>query len=507
MTDAAARETELKFLVDPGAAGALFDALPPGTDKAARTLVSTYFDTDDQALRRAGFSLRLREGVQTVKSLAPLEGVFGRGEWEAPAAGDAPDPDFVAGTPAGAFLGEAAPSPRFRIQVSRRVRLVERGGASIEAALDQGAVEAGAHGGGLCELELELRSGPTAALFDLARDLARIAPMTLAFASKADRGFALLDGLAPAPRAPAPAPVLTEAMSAGAAFQAVGRAGLAALAANAESLRVRPGPEGVHQARVAARRLRSALSLFRPVAGDAGRAAVADELKWLARELDAARNLDVFIGEVWAPQARRGVAAPEDRAGLAAFGRALLAAQTRAYVQVAEAVSSARFRALLLEAAAWLEVGPWTAAAAPSAAERDAPAAVFAAQALTRRRDAVVRRGRDLAGLDAEARHRLRIAAKKLRYAAEDFAGLFPSHPKRRRRFVAAVKAVQDALGAANDLAFSAGLAQGVALEGGEVEAAFAAGRLAGAKAGDEPRLLAAAQAACDALAKAEPFW
>ncbi len=64
MTDAAARETELKFLVDPGAAGALFDALPPGTDKAARTLVSTYFDTDDQALRRAGFSLRLREGAR-----------------------------------------------------------------------------------------------------------------------------------------------------------------------------------------------------------------------------------------------------------------------------------------------------------------------------------------------------------------------------------------------------------------------------------------------------------
>jgi CHAD domain-containing protein len=68
------------------------------------------------------------------------------------------------------------------------------------------------------------------------------------------------------------------------------------------------------------------------------------------------------------------------------------------------------------------------------------------------RRDARVRkRGRDVPTATPEARHRVRIAAKKLRYAAEFFASLYPA--KRVARYVAALQDLQDILGALNDAA------------------------------------------------------
>ena len=83
------------------------------------------------------------------------------------------------------------------------------------------------------------------------------------------------------------------------------------------------------------------------------------------------------------------------------------------------------------------------------------PTREFAAAALNRFRRKVKKEGRDLADADDEARHEVRKDAKKLRYAAEFFASLFERKRERRRykRFVAALEALQDELGALNDLA------------------------------------------------------
>lgn len=65
------------------------------------------------------------------------------------------------------------------------------------------------------------------------------------------------------------------------------------------------------------------------------------------------------------------------------------------------------------------------------------------------------RRGRHLDDLDPEERHRVRIAAKKLRYGAEFFAPLFPGKKagKRHGAFGKALSDLQDHLGALNDIA------------------------------------------------------
>ena len=64
------------------------------------------------------------------------------------------------------------------------------------------------------------------------------------------------------------------------------------------------------------------------------------------------------------------------------------------------------------------------------------------------------KRGRGLKHLDPHTRHRARIAAKKLRYGAEFFAGLYHKKKARRRqeKFGDALSDLQDHLGALNDL-------------------------------------------------------
>jgi CHAD domain-containing protein len=57
--------------------------------------------------------------------------------------------------------------------------------------------------------------------------------------------------------------------------------------------------------------------------------------------------------------------------------------------------------------------------------------------------------------LDSRSRHKLRIQAKKVRYASEFFAGLFPGKKalKRREKFLSGLESVQDCLGDLNDIA------------------------------------------------------
>ncbi|CAN5326785.1 inorganic triphosphatase [soil metagenome] len=511
-------EIELKFLIAPEASTEILAQLEG--QEAVRQLDATYFDTVDHALRKAGFGLRIRDGEngrkQTLKS-ASSGGVFARGEWESAVVGPEPDRELLAKTPAAKVINGDALTPVFATNVRRVTRLIQRDGATIEAALDLGELLANERRAGVSELELELKTGSARVLFDLARDIAAHAPLRLSLVSKAERGYALALDEADGPRPDSP---LDPEATTAEALQALGRAALCRLCATAESLRVRPGPERVHKLRVAARRFRALLSTFKGLAADPAARHVKAELKWLADELGAARNLDVFVADVWRPAAERqtqaGQAAenpsePDDAAqvearALAAFGKALLAAQTEAYAQAEAAVDSARFRALAIDAAAWLEAGAWTTDPRLEKT-RDRAAADFAVQALEKRRRRIRKDGRDLAVLGHEARHELRIRGKKLRYAVEDLGGLFPDHPKRLERFIEATKALQDSLGGLNDLAVREALAREVAMSSEDSEAAFAAGRPTAAGGEREAELLVEAQGAYVTFAEAKRFW
>jgi inorganic triphosphatase YgiF len=486
----AAREIELKFLCAPADLGAVLAAAPAGQDEV-RELISVYFDTPDRRLEKAGVSLRVRQSQgHRVLTMKRGDGLA-REEYEAPLEGEAPPTELAPLREVLSQAQAAALAPAFDVRVTRRQRLVRFEGAEIELALDQGEVCGGRRTAPICEVELELKRGDPTALFALARQLARAAPLHLSFDTKSARGQALVAGEAVAARRGRVR--FARDATAAEAFQAIARDALGAIATHAAALRDEPGPEAVHGLRVAARRLRSALATFRPVVQDDVRAAIKAELRWLAGALDEARDLDVFAAAV---AAAAGTVEPPP-AGLAALSASLAAACAAARRRAAESVSCTRFRLLMIETAAWVETGAWLSR--PAAGE---PARRFAARALTARRRKLLEAGRKLVSVDAERRHALRIQAKTLRYAAEGFADLFGR--KAAARYAVRAEALQSALGALNDIAAAEALVAGLDLTR---EAAFAAGELAGLRAAKTPKLLAKAAKALKRLEDAEPFW
>jgi inorganic triphosphatase YgiF len=486
-----AQEIELKFLCSPEDLGRILAAAPAGQDDCAE-LISVYFDTPELDLQKAGASLRVRESKgQRVQTLKRGDGLA-REEHETPIASDAPDPSLG---PLPELLPDGAASelrPAFHVRVTRHQRLVRFDGAEIEVALDQGEVRGGRRVSPICELELELKSGAPRALFGLARELSRAAPIYLSFATKSQRGQALVAGRPMHAQRRVRFAIAPDATVA-AIFQAIARSSLESIAANAELLRQRADAEAVHQLRVAARTLRSALSTFKSVVADKDFERIKGELRWIAKACDEARNLDVFADETLAPAARSAPALP----GLAPLNDALAAARERARADVAQAVASARFRDLLIEVTGWVDTGEWLAGAAASQ-----PGKAFAAQALQRRRRKLLKDGKRLPQLDDHERHRVRIDAKKLRYAAEGFQGLFGR--KAVSRFIDRLKTLQDELGALNDMVTAEHLFAHRALA---PDAAFAAGELVGKKSVEKTRRIARAAKALERLAEVEPFW
>lgn len=481
------QEIELKLETTPGAARALLASpLLPGPPTVALQR-SAYFDTPGQDLRAAGLSLRIRERdgrrIQTVKAGgSAAAGLFARPEWEQPVADDRPVIDDT--TPVRALLGAKARdlAPAFEVHVERLIWNVERNGSAIELVLDRGEVVAAGRNAPVCEIELELKSGNPADLFEVARSIDAVAPVRPGVLGKAERGYRLLGPVARAVKA---APVdLSAEMDAATAFRQIAAACLTQFRLN-EGLIERSNGESVHQARVGLRRLRTALSIFRPMLEDDVHGRLQEETRWLAMVLGPVRDLDVMI--------LRDELDDETRAKLRQ-------ARERACDEALSALASPRARALMLDLSEWLVCGAWLTL--PAGKElRAEPVRDFSAAALDRLRRKVKKGGADLAGLGDDQRHEVRKDAKKLRYAAEFFAGLFDHGQRKRRakRFITALAALQDRLGELNDLAIEGAVLAQNGLEGGRGTETDIAGR--------KRALLEAAADAHDAFIDTKRFW
>ena len=429
-------------------------------------LVTRYYDTPERSLEQAGLTLRIRAAggrfIQTVKAGSGQIGLFDRAEWESVVPSDAPDPAAWAGTAAAPILGETGDGlqPLFTTVIMRRVHPLDYGQSRILVTLDEGRVESAGGDATLTELELELERGEVADLFAFAQALSETVPLRLGVLSKSARGFAALDGKAPAPVKAEPVSLSPEA-DAGTVFRGVARACLRHLRLNETAFLEGPrNPSALHQMRVALRRLRSALSLFAPLFEDDSRAAaLGDEIKRVTEPFGTARNLDVFLHDTLPALAEHN---PDDPA-LAGLEDRAKAERERAYAAVLEILESPQWRSLLLDLAGWIEAGAWTG---QDAARQDGRH--FAAGILDEARRRLKKRGRGLRHLDAHTRHRARISAKKLRYGAEFFADLFPKPKamKRQKAFGDALADLQDHLGALNDIETARTLPLGIA--GGE---------------------------------------
>jgi CHAD domain-containing protein len=204
-------------------------------------------------------------------------------------------------------------------------------------------------------------------------------------------------------------------------------------------------PEAVHQMRVGVRRLKSALSLFKRVLPFPG--VLCDELDWLWEKLAQARDWEVLSGSSLADLDSGDGQAVDTQA----LQRAVARIARKKRQQAATAVRSVRYRRLMGALSGWLK------AAASSGGNSELenstlnlPLKRFAKDALKDQRGRLKRRGKKLIRANPQTRHRLRVAAKKVRYANEFFRSLYSS--RQMKVYINALSALQDELGWLNDM-------------------------------------------------------
>ncbi|MCA8908024.1 MAG: CHAD domain-containing protein [Rhodospirillaceae bacterium] len=424
-------------------------------------LESTYHDMPGGLLKGRMATLRLRRVgrrcIQTLKSGDPADPVH-RGEWETGVAGFAyeldafTDPaarDGLAGVEAAALV------PILTTRVLRRVKVLEipdnpatgDGAAVIEAALDQGTIEAGGTSQPISEIELELKRGDPAALFTIARALVAAAPLRVETLSKAARGWSLADD-APPGWSKAEKTAVRAKATVDEAFSVIVVDCVRHWVANQAAAADGRHPEGVHQMRVALRRLRSAVQVFRDVLAPERYETLAEESKWLADELGDARDWDVFDEELLAP-VRAGLGDDADLAQLSGHvDRFRSAGGDRARA----AIASGRAAGLLVDLWHWIEQKGWRGEAdGEQRAVLDGRIVGFADRLLDAAHRRAMKAGKGFRKLSPAGRHKVRIRMKRLRYLSEFFAELYPA--KRTKGYLKAMEALQSALGHLNDVA------------------------------------------------------
>jgi inorganic triphosphatase YgiF len=468
-------EIELKLLLDPADVAA-FRRHPLLKRHAiakprVQQLTSIYFDTPDLHFRRHDAALRVRRvdrrWIQTLKGGGQVvAGLHQRDEWESRVG--SPHPDLAAlrdlvGHAAAWAKTLAAPElaerlvPIFVTKFRRTVWLLQLAhGATVELALDQGEVTHDTTRTPISEIELELKSGDSSELFDLALQLQDVVPLRVSNISKAERGYAQY--------APQPLAVvkrasieLSSTISVGEGLQIIVGNCLTHVQGNETGVEHGVDPESVHEMRVGLRRLNSALRLFAGVAPCP--AELLAELAWLATTLGAARDWEVFAGSTLAAVA----GACPDEPELALLQQAALTVAQGVRSEAAVAVGSERYARLLLAVCGWAYGARRRALLAEhERAALAAPLAKFAAQMLMLYHGKLTKRCKRLQEESPQERHRARIAAKKFRYATEFFQSLYPV--KRVRPFIDALSTLQDALGWLNDAAVAGNLLRQLAL-------------------------------------------
>lgn len=472
----------------------------------ARHLLSIYFDTPDLALRQQRVALRVRRvgqrWVQTVKGGGEVQGgLHRRGEWEDPVAH--PQPDLTKIQTPELLTLFSSPQVRDRLQAlfstefKRTAWLLQwDNGDEVELALDQGEVRSGECGRQISEVELELKNGHPARLYQVALELQQSIPLRLENVSKAERGYNLCHPVPP-PVVKAVMPKIGAETSVAQAFQAIAWNCIGHWTANQEGVLAADEPEFIHQMRVALRRLRSALPLFKSAIPRESHAAIGAELKWLANELGPARNWDVFVSQTLPPVLAQF---PDDES-LERLRQAAVQAQVGARENARRALLSPRYDRLLLTLGAWLLADGWHAQASEAHKQRlSEPVPELARRMLGKRHKTVHCHGPRLAEMPPEERHQVRIAVKKLRYATEFFSSLYPA--RLSRPYLDAMSALQDELGVLNDVATTRALL--AELESAHVRAV---GIVAGWCGRGLSQHLASLDKAWQAFCACRPFW
>jgi len=366
---------------------------------------------------------------------------------------------FVTADPALAGGGESLRDPVFRSEIRRTRRRVSLGHATEVEIVFEGVLIAGEVREPVSELGIALLGGSREPLYRLALDLHAMSPLTILVESRAERGSRLRAGASPRP-VKAQAPVLDAGSTLHDAVRRIFGVVLAQILANQAVLQG-GDPEGVHQMRVAVRRLRSALGLLARYLEPHAAARYGALAAELGRVLGVARDWGVFLQETL-PNAAAAGQAPL----LAPLWAAAEAQLQRTQEGAERAVADPAFTGLALALFAWVEGSAWAPAGRRKKPWLEQPIIVLAPAMLDRLARSVARRGKHVGDDDPEALHQLRKSLKRLRYGVEFLGSLYPL--ARVRRFLRACGALLEALGAINDMESAGNLAEQAVERGGQ---------------------------------------
>ena len=452
------QETELKFVGTEDAMASLRQSgelLELAGTRRARTMVrrAVYFDSADHLLRKAGYVLRVRnEGnsySQTLKRLGSGE-LATRPEFKSDVSNVRPELDAIPDSRVRwritHLLKDKRLEPIFEVDTRRtKILLMPKRNVEIEAAFDSGEIrlaDGSRRSTPISEFEVELLRGGVDELFSVARHLTKDLPLTLSVLSKPDRGFRLARN-EEHQAYHSTGVQLKASTSADDAVSAIISECLHHLLNNFEVVQAGGEAEGIHQMRVALRKLRVALSLLSPEQR-APLAGLAAQARDVARVLGDGRDFDVLLTDMTFPVAKKLGRDGE-------FSRLVLAIEARRarnQEAIRACLSSPSFRSFVVEVAAVTYQRPWLSnASMHSTMESDVSS--FARRQVHRRisqsSKAVLKSGK----LKTAEMHELRIKLKKLRYTTEFFETVLPK--RSTRGLLKRVSRLQTMLGKMND--------------------------------------------------------
>jgi CHAD domain-containing protein len=441
-------ERELKLAVPPGF------RLPEiaGEPLEPRTFTSTYHDTADRALTRAGITLRRR--VQDRRGLWQLKlpGEGERLELEA-AGGPGEPPPELAQLLVGVLRGRAL-EPAAVLRTRRAgVRAQEDGRAVADVTIDTVSVLDGRRvRERFVELEVEALEGGASSLPRLEHALVDAGATAGDGRPKVFRAMGHLPSEPGVP--PRWAPPLEHA-------RAMVARQVAELIAHDPGTRLGEDPEELHQTRVATRRLRAVLRAARPLLDETWAESLRGELAWLGGALGPVRDLDVLLERL---REEIDELEPAERRAAGRFLTLLEDERASARAAMLEAMSTARYADLLTRLEA--------AAVAPRAQAAETSLEDIAGREFRKLRKAV--RSLPQHPSDDEL-HAVRIRGKRARYAAELAEGVVG---KPARRVVQNAKRLQDVIGEHQDAVVAEERIRGLLDHVASPPAHFAAGRL-----------------------------
>jgi triphosphatase len=485
---------ELELGLDPDDAArlprlALLAPLRIGKTRA-RTVRIVWHDSPDKVLAQNGFSLVEQRPLWRIERLHPDAHAWPPGQ---------PAPVLAEGRDA-AVLGHSLPDPLVSVAAfegrALSIPLAGEDGPVTLTVLN-GSVRAVAEGRRICRLRIE---GSAAAVQALALALAGELRVAVPRASLGAEAFAVAAGVQPTARRHG-APELPAGLSVAGAFSHVVAHLTDVILHFAPSAAAgRDGPEPVHQMRVAVRRLRSAIKVFRRAVRCPAVEAVDAGLKALGAKLAPTRDWDVFVTETGAAVA--GAFPAEKR-----LQRLLATAERRrraCHEALRAFLDGAEFRRLGIELACLAGSHEWPATLDEAEhAELGVPLEEFAARELDRRLKRLSQVDDDIAEFAPADLHAVRLRAKRMRYAAEIFAPLHSG--KSTSRFIRRLSTLQNRLGALNDAAVAASLLD--ELGGGGRGHAFANGIVLGFVGAHGARTRKRISRAWEKFHRLEPFW